>query len=234
MDLPQSVSPQEWLAARKDLLEEEKDVTLRQEAVNARRRQLPMVKLDKNYIFEGRDGKASLLDIFEGRRQLIVYHFMFGPDDDEGHNSCSLMVDNISHEEHLHALDTTIALVSRAPLNKLLSFRERMGWSVPWYSSFGTDFNYDFHVTNDESVAPVQYNYKDKATLIEKGTPWYARGEWQGLSVFLRDGDDVYHTYSAYERGIEGLVNTFNYLDLTPLGRQIHITDINFHDCYAS
>jgi predicted dithiol-disulfide oxidoreductase (DUF899 family) len=109
-----------------------------------------------------------------------------------------------------------------------------MGWTVPWYSSFGSDFNYDFHVTNDESVAPVQYNYKDKATLIEKSTPWYVSGEWQGVGVFLRDGDDVYHTYSAYERGIEGLVNTFNYLDLTPLGRQIHITDIKFHDSYAS
>ena len=114
------------------------------------------------------------------------------------HNSCSLLVDNISHE-HLHALDTTIALVSRAPLSKLTPFKDRMGWTVPWYSSFGSGFNYDFHVTNDESVAPVEYNYKDKATLIEKGTPWYSSGEWQGLSVFLRDGDDVYHTYSAYD-----------------------------------
>jgi predicted dithiol-disulfide oxidoreductase (DUF899 family) len=234
MNLPQVVSPDEWLTARKDLLKEEKEVTLRQEALNARRRELPMVKLDKDYVFEGPDGKASLLDIFERRRQLIVYHFMFGPDDDEGHNSCSLMVDNISHEEHLHALDTTIALVSRAPLSKLLAFKERMGWTIPWYSAFGGDFNYDFHVTNDESIAPVQYNYKDKATLIEKGTPWYISGEWQGLSVFLRDGDEVYHTYSAYERGIEGLVNTYNWLDLTPLGRQIHVTEVKLHDSYES
>ena len=99
-----------------------------------------------------------------------------------------------------------------------------MGWTIPWYSSFGSDFNYDFHVTNDESIAPVQYNYKDKATLIERGTPWYVSGEWQGLSVFLRDGDEVYHTYSAYERGIEALVNTYTYLDLTPLGRYRHIS----------
>ncbi|OBF30505.1 hypothetical protein A5724_23520 [Mycobacterium sp. ACS1612] len=234
MTPPRIVSPEEWLTARKDLLQEEKELTARQEALAARRRQLPMVKLDKDYVFEGSGGRTSLLEAFEGRRQLIVYHFMFGPNDDEGHNSCSLMVDNISHEEHLHALDTTIALVSRAPLPKLLRFKERMGWSVPWYSSYGNDFNYDFHVTNDEAIAPVQYNYKDKATLVEKGTPWYVSGEWQGVSVFLRDGDDVFHTYSAYERGIEGLVNTFNYLDLTPLGRQIHITEIGFHDSYAS
>jgi predicted dithiol-disulfide oxidoreductase (DUF899 family) len=193
-----------------------------------------MVKVDKDYVFEGPGGKVRLLDVFEGRRQLIVYHFMFSPDDTEGHNSCSLLVDNISHEEHLHALDTTIALVSRAQIGKLTAFKERMGWSIPWYSSFGGDFNYDFHVTNDESVAPVEYNYKDKATLLEKGTPWYVKGEWQGLSVFLREGDDVYHTYSAYERGIDALVNTYTYLDLTPLGRQAHVTQFSLHDAYTS
>lgn len=234
MNLPKVVSRDEWLTARKELLEEEKEITLRQDALSARRRELPMVKLGEDYVFEGPDGKTSLLEAFEGRRQLIVYHFMFAPDDGEGHNSCSLLVDNISHEEHLHALDTTIALVSRAPLSKLTPFKDRMGWTVPWYSSFGSGFNYDFHVTNDESVAPVEYNYKDKATLIEKGTPWYSSGEWQGLSVFLRDGDDVYHTYSAYERGIDALVNTYTYLDLTPLGRQAHVTQFSLHDVYAS
>jgi predicted dithiol-disulfide oxidoreductase (DUF899 family) len=233
MSLPRVVSPDEWLTARKDLLKEEKEVTARQEALAARRRELPMVKLEKDYVFEGPEGKTRLVDAFEGRRQLIIYHFMFGPDDDEGHNSCSLLVDNISHEEHLHALDTTIALVSRAPLPKLLRFKARMGWTIPWYSSYGSDFNYDLHVTNDEAIAPVLYNYKDKATLIERGTPWYISGEWQGVSVFLRDGDDVFHTYSAYERGIDGLVNTYAYLDLTPLGRQIHVTEVGFHDCYA-
>jgi predicted dithiol-disulfide oxidoreductase (DUF899 family) len=234
MNLPKIVSRDEWLTARKELLKEEKEVTLRQDALSARRRELPMVKLDKDYVFEGPDGKTSLLDAFEGRQQLIVYHFMFAPDDTEGHNSCSLLVDNISHEEHLHALDTTVALISRAPLSKLTPFKDRMAWTIPWYSSFGSDFNYDFHVTNDESVAPVEYNYKDKATLIEKGTPWYVSGEWQGLSVFLRDGDDVYHTYSAYERGIDALVNTYTYLDLTPLGRQAHVTQFSLHDAYAS
>jgi predicted dithiol-disulfide oxidoreductase (DUF899 family) len=234
MNLPKIVSPDEWLTARKEFLKEEKELTLRQDALSERRRELPMVKLDKDYVFEGPNGKTSLLDLFEGRRQLIIYHFMFAPEDAEGHNSCSLLVDNISHEEHLHALNTTIALISRAPLSKLTPFKDRMGWTIPWYSSFGSDFNYDLHVTNDESVAPVEYNYKDKATLIEKGTPWYVSGEWQGLSVFLRDGDDVYQTYSAYERGIDGLVNTYSYLDLTPLGRQAHVTQFSLHDTYAS
>ncbi|GAA4607432.1 DUF899 domain-containing protein [Actinoallomurus liliacearum] len=234
MNLPEIVSRDEWLTARKELLEEEKEVTLRRDALNERRRELPMVKVDKDYVFEGPDGKTRLLDLFEGRRQLIVYHFMFAPDDTEGHNSCSLLVDNISHEEHLHALNTTVALVSRAPLSRLTPFKERMGWTIPWYSSFGSDFNYDYHVTNDESVMPVEYNYKDKATLLEKGTPWYIDGEWQGLSVFLRDGDDVYHTYSTYERGLDALVNTYSYLDLTPLGRQAHVTQFSLHDAYAS
>lgn len=233
-NLPKTVTRDEWLTARKALLEEEKELTRRQEALGERRRALPMVEVDKDYVFEGANGKVRLLDLFEGRRQLIVYHFMFAPGDTEGHNSCSLLVDNISHEEHLHALDTTIALVSRAPISALIPFKERMGWTVPWYSSFGSDFNYDYHVTNDESVMPVEYNYKDKATLIEKGTPWYAEGEWQGLSVFLRDGDTVYHTYSTYERGIDPLVNTYSYLDLTPLGRQAHVTQIPLHDTYTS
>jgi predicted dithiol-disulfide oxidoreductase (DUF899 family) len=232
MDLPRVVSRDEWLTARKELLKAEKEALLTQDAVSVRRRELPIVKIDKNYTFEGPEGELRLLDLFEGRRQLIIYHFMFGPEEDEGHNSCSLLVDNISHPEHLHANNTTVALVSRAPITKLTPFRARMGWTIPWYSSFGSDFNYDFHVTNDESVAPVEYNYKDKATLVAKGTPWYTSGEWQGLSVFLRDGDDVYHTYSVYERGLDPLVNTYSYLDLTPLGRQSHVTQFPLHDTY--
>jgi predicted dithiol-disulfide oxidoreductase (DUF899 family) len=232
MTLPQIVSPDEWLTARKELLEAEKEALRMQDAVTAQRRKLPMVRIGKDYAFEGPDGKLGLLDLFEGRDQLIVYHFMFDPDQDEGHNSCSLLVDNISHPSHLHANNTTIALVSRAPMEKLTPFKERMGWTIPWYSSFGSDFNYDFHVTNDKSVAPVEYNYKDEATLIAKGTPWYTSGEWQGLSVFLRDGADVHHTYSTYERGIDPLVNTYTYLDLTPLGRQSHVTEFALHDTY--
>jgi predicted dithiol-disulfide oxidoreductase (DUF899 family) len=232
MDLPQVVSRHEWLTARTALLTAEKEALLAQDAVSARRRALPIVRVDKDYTFEGPAGKVRLLDLFEGRRQLIVYHFMFEPEQDEGHNSCSLLVDNISHPAHLHANNTTIALISRAPMAKLAPFKERMGWTIPWYSSFGSDFNYDYHVTNDESVAPVEYNYKDKDTLIAKGTPWYTSGEWQGLSVFLRDGDDVYHTYSTYERGLDPLVNTYTYLDLTPLGRQSHVTQFALHDTY--
>lgn len=234
MNRPNVVSREEWLAARTDLLVEEKDLTRRTEAIASRRRQLPMVKVDEGYVFEGVDGKAGLRDLFEGRRQLIVYHFMFGPDQTEGHNSCALLVDNISHEEHLHALNTTVALVSRAPIERLNAFRERMGWTIPWYSSLGNDFNYDYHVTNDESVRPVEYNYKDKETLIAKGTPWYVEGEWQGISVFLRDGDDVFHTYSVYERGIDSVVATNTYLDLTPLGRQSHVMEIPLHDTYGA
>ena len=141
MDLPKIVSRDEWLTARKELLKEEREATHVQDAVSARRRELPMVKIDTDYVFEGPRGAASLLDLFDGRRQLIIYHFMFGPDDEEGHTSCSLLVDNIGHTAHLHARDTTIALVSRAPWAQLAPFKKRMGWSIPWFSSFGRDFN---------------------------------------------------------------------------------------------
>jgi predicted dithiol-disulfide oxidoreductase (DUF899 family) len=234
MDLPKIVSRDEWLTARKELLKEEREATHVQDAVSARRRELPMVKIDTDYVFEGPRGAASLLDLFDGRRQLIIYHFMFGPDGEEGHTSCSLLVDNIGHTAHLHARDTTIALVSRAPWAQLAPFKKRMGWSIPWFSSFGSDFNYDFHATTDDSVAPVEYNYKDKAALIEAGTPFYLSGDWHALSVFLRDGRDVFHTYSTYERGLDSLVNTYNYLDLTPLGRQAHVTEFSLHDAYGT
>jgi Uncharacterized protein conserved in bacteria len=179
-----------------------------------------MVEIDKEYVFEGPDGKASLLDLFEGRRQLIVYHFMFDPSWDEGCPSCSLLVDNIGHLAHLHARDTSLAVVSRAPLAKIEAFKARLGWSIPWCSSFVNDFNYDFHVTVDEAVAPVEYNYRDKAALEQAGETWFLEGEQPGVSVFLRDADRVFHTYSTYARGGDLLLGTYNYLDLTPLGRQ--------------
>jgi predicted dithiol-disulfide oxidoreductase (DUF899 family) len=220
MNLPTPVSRAEWLTARKTLLAKEKDLTRQRDAVNAARRQLPMVRVDKDYVFDGSRGPATLPDLFEGRRQLIVYHFMFDPSWDEGCPSCSFLVDNIGHLSHLHARDTTLALVSRAPLAKIAPFRSRMGWTVPWYSSFGSDFNYDFHVTLDDTVAPVEYNYTDKAALLRKGEAYFTEGESHGLSVFLRDGGIVYHTYSTYARGTDPLVGTYNYLDLTSLGRQ--------------
>jgi predicted dithiol-disulfide oxidoreductase (DUF899 family) len=158
MNDPPVVSRNEWLAARRDLLAAEEEFTRQRDALNAERRKLPMVEIDKEYIFRGPDGQASLLDLFGGRGQLLIYHFMFDPDLDEGCESCSFLADGIGHLAHLHARDTTLALVSRAPLPKLEAFRQRMGWTVPWYSSYGSDFNYDFHVTLDPAVAPVEYN----------------------------------------------------------------------------
>jgi predicted dithiol-disulfide oxidoreductase (DUF899 family) len=155
MKLPRIVSQDEWQHARAELLIKEKVATKAHDVLNAERRRLPMVKIEREYRFEGPDGMATLHDLFEGRRQLIIYHFMFGPDDDEGCRGCSMFVDNIGHPAHLHARDTSLAVISRAPLAKTEPFRARMGWSVPWYSSFGSDFNYDFKVTTDEGETPV-------------------------------------------------------------------------------
>ncbi len=217
---PEIVSKAEWLVARKALLAKEKELTHQRDFVNAERRRLPMVRIDKDYVFEGPFGKARLLDLFDGRHQLIVYHFMLDPSRREGCPSCSLIVDNIGHLAHLHARDTSLALVSRAPLSVIEPFRSRMGWTVPWFSSFGSDFNYDFHVTLDEAATPIEYNYRDKATLEQLGETYHVQGEQPGASVFLRDGDCIYHTYSTYARGLDLLIGTYNYLDLTPLGRQ--------------
>ncbi len=211
MDRPRIVSRAEWLDARKELLTKEKESTRRRDALSAERRKLPMVEIEKEYVFEGPNGRTNLLDLFEGRRQLIIYHFMFDPSWDEGCKSCSYVADNLEGGiVHLAARDTSFAAISRAPLAKIESFKRRMRWNFPWLSSFGSDFNYDFHVTLDEAAGSVEYNYETAA----------ANGELPGLSVFLRDGDSVFHTYSTYQRGLDLLLNTYNYLDLTPLGRQ--------------
>jgi predicted dithiol-disulfide oxidoreductase (DUF899 family) len=221
MTHPRIATREEWLVARKELLAKEKAATRAQDELAAERRRLPMVEITKDYTFEGPDGRVGMRHLFEGRPQLIVYHFMFDPEWDEGCNACSLVIDNLGHLAHLHARQTSLAVVSRAPLTKILPFKARMGWTVPWYSSFGSDFNYDFHVTQDESVAPVEYNYQSKAELLESGQPWFVSGEVPGLSVFLREGDRVFHTYSTYARGgEESLLGTYKLLDLTPLGRQ--------------
>ncbi|WP_028927151.1 DUF899 domain-containing protein [Pseudonocardia acaciae] len=221
MNLPDVVTREEWLAAREELLAEEKALTRHRDEVNARRRRLPMVEVDKDYVFEGPDGRAGLLDLFEGRRQLLVMHFMFDPSWDEGCPSCSLNMDGLPHLAHLHARDTSFAAVSRAPLPKLLAYRERMGWTFPWYSSHGSDFNYDFHTTLAPAVAPVEYNFmapERLAAVMPAGDDWSM--EVPGQSAFLRDGDRVFHTYTTYARGADALLGVYNWLDLTALGRQ--------------
>jgi predicted dithiol-disulfide oxidoreductase (DUF899 family) len=233
MSLPNVVSRHEWLAAREELLADEKDLTRVRDRLNAKRRQLPMVRIDRDYVFEGSDGAVDLLGLFNGRSQLIIYHFMWRWDLDAGCPSCSFLVDNIGHLSHLHAADTTLAVVSRGPWASLERFQVRMSWKVPFYSSFGSDFNYDFHATLDEGVAPIEYNYQSKAELEQAGQPWAAEGEQPGMSVFLRDGESIFHTYSSYARGGDLLLGTFNYLDLTPFGRQFHVGEAHYHDSYG-
>jgi predicted dithiol-disulfide oxidoreductase (DUF899 family) len=225
MSLPKVVSPEEWRAARVELLAEEKAMTRARDALNIKRRELPMVKVEKDYVFEGPDGTASLVDLFEGRRQLMVGHFMFDPSWDDGCPSCSAGADEMSkgHLEHLHARDTTLAYVSRAPLAKIEAYRARKGWTFPWYSSHGSDFNYDFHVTLDESVMPIEYNYRTRAEYERAGSPIVEGDqstEYPGRSCFLRDGDTVFHTYSVYARGLESIGGSYYLLDETTLGRQ--------------
>ena len=224
--LPKIVSQAEWRAAREELLVKEKELTRARDRLNAERRRLPMVEVEEDYMFEGPEGTASLPDLFESRRQLIVYHFMFDPSWDAGCRSCSAWVDQIArgHLQHLHARETTLALVSRAPLIKIDPFKKRMGWTIPWYSSYDSDFNYDYHVTLNEAVVPIEYNYRTKAQHVQAGTSYYVDGkqpiELPGLSCFLRDGDTVFHSYSTYGRGGETVGGASYFLDLTALGRQ--------------
>ncbi|HEY3556422.1 MAG TPA: DUF899 family protein, partial [Kribbella sp.] len=163
MSLPDVVGRDEWVVARRELLAAEKAFTKERDALNARRRELPMVLVDKPYAFTGASGTAGLLDLFEGRSQLVVYHFMFQPEWDAGCPNCTGFVDEIGSLDALHGLNTTFALVSRAPYEKLTAYRTARGWKAPWYSSYGSDFNYDYHVTLDESVVPFEYNYRSKA-----------------------------------------------------------------------
>ena len=227
-NLPEVVSRAEWTAARKELLAQEKELTRARIRVNAQRRRLPMVKVDKAYVFEGPDGKAGLGDLFAGRPQLVMHHFMFAPSWDEACPSCSSAADGIGRLRQLHVRNTSLVAVSRAPYPKIAAFRERMGWTFPWYSSFGSDFNYDFHATLDDTIAPVVLHFRTRDEIAEAGTPWTG-GPWlesmngeemPGISAFLRVGDDVFHTYATFGRGIEDFHNGYPYLDLTALGRQ--------------
>ena len=230
-------SRQEWLAARLDLLAKEKAASRQLAALAEQRRALPAVSVDKDYVFEGPDGKVQLIDLFEGRSQLIVYHFMWLHDIDEGCPSCSFAVDDMPDPIHLNeGADTNLVLVSRAPYHRLSQFKSRMGWQLPFYSSHGSDFNYDFHVSSDESMAPIEYNYKDKATLVREGLDYVAAegADGQGISVFAQDDGRVFHTYSAYGVGADVMLSTYRFLDLTPLGRQRYINEWPWHYTYTA
>ena len=193
--LPPIVSRSEWEKARAELLLREKELTRLKDSVSAARRRLPMVEITESYTFESERGAVTLLDLFDGRRQLILQHFMFGSDWDQGCDGCSMMAEHIGPLSHLHAKDTSFVLVSRAALPTLLRFRDRMGWQLPWVSSEGTTFNEDFGATVDGE-------------------------ERQSVSVFLRDGDRVFHTWQTFSRGEEPFMVVFDLLDLTPYGRQ--------------
>jgi predicted dithiol-disulfide oxidoreductase (DUF899 family) len=220
------VSREQWLVERKRLLEHEKELTKHYDRVNAERRRLPMVKIEKEYVFEGPRGKQSLKELFDGRRQLIVYHFMFDPAWDKGCSGCTGFVDALGDLSLLGKRDTTFAVVSRAPLAKLEDYKALKGWSIAWFSSFGSDFNYDFHVTLDPKVSPAEYNYRNKAEMeAAKGHPVLLEGEEHGLSVFFRMGEEIFHTYSTFARGTESLTDTYRLLDTTPYGRQQEFED---------
>jgi len=227
MGLPEIVSREEWLVARRQLLAREKELTRQRDALNADRRRLPMVRVETPYVFHGPDGDVGLSELFEGRSQLVVQHFMFDPSWDEGCSSCTAAVDELAPGTvaHLNARDTSFAVVSRAPLDKLEAYRARKGWDIRWYSSAGSDFNYDFHATLDESVAPLEVNYRTRdelaatpamSGLVDADQPF----EVPGYSCFLRVGDDVFHTYSVFARGTEQLGGAYAFLDWTALGRQ--------------
>ena len=208
---PAVVSQDEWLEARVALLQKEKELTRAQDRLSAERRRLPMVKVDKNYTFDGPEGKVSLLDLFDGRHQLIVYHFMFDPAWENGCMGCTSYINAIGDLADLEERGVRFVIVSRAPLAKLEEYKAKKGWDLPWYSSYGSDFNYDFHVTLDAAVAPPVYNYRPASG---------DGGEVPGTSVFFRIGDEIYHTYSTYARGGEYLTHSSALFDITPYGRQ--------------
>jgi predicted dithiol-disulfide oxidoreductase (DUF899 family) len=223
---------EEWLAARLELLEAEKALTRQGDEVARQRQELPWVRIDKEYRFETDEGPANLADLFRGRSQLLVYHFMFGPDFKDGCPACSAIADGFNgFAVHLAHHDVMLYAVSRAPLAKLQAYKRRMGWSFPWASSFGSDFNYDFHASMTEKQqqsGAVEYNFRitdmrpapDDGTLSPVGTDWatYSR-EMPGMSAFTFQDGAVYHTYSAYARGLDALWGGYQWLDRAPLGR---------------
>jgi predicted dithiol-disulfide oxidoreductase (DUF899 family) len=231
-------TPEEWLAARLELLDAEKELTRRGDELSRRRRELPWVRVNKDYRFETDEGTASLAGLFRGRSQLLVYHFMFGPDYAAGCPSCSAIADGFNGSAaHLAGHDVTLSVVSRAPLGKLQAYKQRMGWSFPWASSYGSDFNFDFgvaHTKEEWAAGAVAYNFgkqdlRPKAdeedsydTFSESivGTTWETyRREGPGMSAFALEDGTVYHTYSTYGRGLDILWGMYQWLDRAPLGR---------------
>jgi predicted dithiol-disulfide oxidoreductase (DUF899 family) len=225
MSLPRIATQDEWEAAQRALLEKEKDLTRQRDALSIERRNLPMVEIEKDYVFDGPDGKVRLLDMFDGRKQLIMYHFMFDPEWEDGCPSCTAGTKEISSGflEHLYIRDTSYAMVSRAPLEKLERWKTKQGWQhIPWYSSYGTDFNYDFRVTIDPARGQDVYNFRTLEEWAAIGKPFETEGssESPGRSCFLRVDERVFHTYSQYARGLESTGGSYYFLDLTALGRQ--------------
>jgi predicted dithiol-disulfide oxidoreductase (DUF899 family) len=231
---PTVVPEDKWLAARKELLREEKELTRLRDRIAAKRRQLPWVKVGKDYVFDSPGGPVSLADLFKGRSQLAVYHFMLGPGWGEGCPSCSYIADHLVPTiPHLQARDVSLAVVSRAPIAEILPFKQRMGWSFNWVSSNGNDFNYDYHVSfTEEEMArkTVYYNF---------GLTEFPNDEAPGFSVFAKGADgNIYHTYSTYGRGVEQFMGTYTILDLMPKGRdeepdKFYKMDwVRYHDSY--
>ena len=229
------VSHEEWITARRELLQREKDSVRQLDQLSADRRNLPWVKIEKNYVFESTSGRVKLADLFAGRSQLVIYHFMFGPDWQEGCPSCSFVSDHLDGTlPHLAARDVTMLAVSHTPISKIEAFKKRMGWRFEWLSSYGSDFNADFHVsfTKEEMArGAVNYNY----TMQE-----FPSSEAPGLSVFFKDAaGDIYHTYSTFGRGLEILLSTYRILDLVPKGRDeshfgFPMEWVRYHDRYAT
>lgn len=210
---PRIASREEWLKVRKELLVEEKAMTRARDALAAKRRELPWVSVEKDYVFDAQAGKKSLADLFDGRTQLFVYHFMFGPDWKEGCPSCSMIADGFDGVSvHLAQRDVTLTAISRAPVERIEAFKKRMGWRFNWVSSFGSDFNRDFGVAfaKDDAANGKLYNF---------GTSGFAKEEAPGLSVFTRKGANLFHTYSSYGRGLEEMLGVYFMLDRVPKGR---------------
>jgi predicted dithiol-disulfide oxidoreductase (DUF899 family) len=227
------VSPEEWLAARKEFLKKEREFTRLRDELSRERRELPWEKVEKKYVFQGRDGTETLADLFDGRSQLLVYHFMFGPGWKEGCPSCSFLADSFDAAAlHMAQRDTSFAVISRATLPEIEAFHKRMGWKFKWVSSNGTDFNYDFHVSfskEERESGKTYYNYASTDFPSEEGP---------GLSAFSQRGDEIFHTYSTYARGLDILLPTYNFLDMTAKGRDedglpYPMAWIRHHDRYS-